>query len=96
MRLFKARPKPSRPHRNIELYVVDDQRPVNRYSQPYKGIWLVFSEAPTPETIRWARESFDRKYPDCEQCGKTVYLCTCMAEIDNAWSDANGQKGTQS
>jgi hypothetical protein len=52
------------------------------YHQPYKGIWIIFWRAPTPEDIRMAREDFDNKYPDCEGCGKSLFICKCMVEID--------------
>ena len=52
------------------------------YTQPYKGIWIVFWIIPTPEDIRMAQEDFDSKYPDCEECGKNLFVCTCMLELE--------------
>lgn len=56
------------------------------YRQPYKGIWIIFWLAPTPEDIKIAQDDFDFTYPDCEVCGKTLFICTCMVELDGILS----------
>ena len=93
--LFRRKPKRQPQHLQHFLYWPDDRRPVNRYSQYHKGAWLVFYAAPTPETLKMARDDFESKYPEYEQCGKTVFVCTCMAEIDGAWNDAQEESNVQ-
>lgn len=63
-------------------YQVCTKQPARRYNQPYKGIYLWFRNVPDPEDVKYAQDSFDETYPTCEECEKTVYLCTCMLELE--------------
>lgn len=71
-----------RDHQPLFMQGVESGRKKRVYSQSYKGVWIIFFKAPTPEDIKIAQEDFDSLYPDCEDCSRNLFVCTCMLELD--------------
>lgn len=69
-------------YRPLCIQGIDTKRVKRVYTQPYKGIFIIFWKPPTPDDIKMAQDDFDSKYPDCEDCSKNLFVCTCMVELE--------------
>jgi len=80
--------KPNLPHWHHDFldrkisYIQHGDKKERVYRQPYKGIWIIFWQPPTPEDIKLAQDDFDTLYPECEECSKNLFVCTCMLEME--------------
>lgn len=64
------------------MYLTNGSKSLKVFSQPYKGIWIIFWNAPTPEDIKLAQDDFDATYPKCEECNLNQFVCFCMLELE--------------
>ncbi len=89
LRIYKSRDlKPLLPHWHHNFldskpnFIGNSKHTYRIFQQTYKGIWIILWDAPNPEDIKMAQDDFDNKYPACEDCGKNLFVCTCMLELE--------------